>query len=107
MTAYVPHFAFPFRFGGPAAAVTEQDSLDEIGDCCTVVLLCPQGFRVELMEFGLPDPTFSSPDPDLNDVHVALDQWEPRAAATLDQSRDLVDEAVSYIRAQVALRTEE
>ena len=82
----IPHFALPFQFqpgaqntGGSQAVVTEQDSVDEIAYCAYAALICPQGFRVELPEFGLPDPTFSWPvDVDL--IRETVTEWEPRAA---------------------------
>jgi hypothetical protein len=105
--ADVPHFALPFRFATPQAAVNEQDSLAEIADAALAVLLCPVGFRVELPTFGLEDPTFSSPAPDLDTIRQALDQWEPRAAATLTEHPDLLDALISRVEVDVRLRTED
>jgi phage baseplate assembly protein W len=102
----VPHFSLPFRFS-PPAATTEQDSLEEITDCCTAILLCPQTFRVELPEFGLPDPTFSTPNVDLNVVRATVERWEPRAALLLDQYPDALDNLVTHVEALIQLRTEE
>jgi len=104
--ADVPHFSFPFRFGAPYAAVTEQDSLDEIADCCMVILLCPQSFRVELPEFGIADPTFSVPV-DLEALRATIERWESRATVVLDENPDLYDEAISRVTTFVQLRTEE
>ena len=103
----VPHFSLPFRFATPQAAVTEQDSLDEIADCCLAIMVCPQGFRVELPEFGIVDPTFSMPEVDLDALRTAIERWEPRAAAQLEQEWDPVDQALVNLRAFVQLRTEE
>jgi phage baseplate assembly protein W len=103
----VPHFSLPFRFATPAAAVSEQDSLDEIADCVLAVLLCPRGFRVELPSFGLEDPTFSSPAPDLDAIREAVELWEPRATVLLDEHPDLLDELVGHVEVDVTLRTED
>jgi len=103
----VPHFSLPFRFGNPTAAVSEQDSLDEIADCVLAVLVCPAGFRVELPQFGLPDPTFAMPTPDLDEIREAIDTWEPRAAVALDTYPDLLDELIARVEVDVQLRTED
>lgn len=103
----VPHFAYPFRFASPQAAVNEQDSIAEVADACLAVLVCPVGFRVELPTFGLEDPTFSSPGPDLDTIRAAIAQWEPRAAATLSEYPDLWDALVSHVEVDVQVRTED
>jgi len=103
----VPHFSLPFRFATPQAAVTEQDSIDEIADCALAVMLCPLGFRVELPEFGMPDQTFSSPAPDLDEIRAYVEQWEPRAGLTLSEQADKLDQLMQYVETFVRVRTEE
>jgi hypothetical protein len=102
----IPHFSYPFRFASPSAAVSEQDSLDEIADCVLSVLLCPSGFRVELPTFGLVDPTFAVPSPDLDQIRDVVDAWEPRAAAVLSEYPDLIDELIAHVEIDVSIRTE-
>jgi len=102
----VPHFALPFRFANPQAAVNEQDSLDEIADAVLAILICPEGFRVELPSFGLPDPTFAMPGPDLDDIREVIETWEPRAAVVLDEYPDLLDVLVSHVEVDVNVRSE-
>jgi hypothetical protein len=104
--ADVPHFALPFRFG-QTASVTEQDSLEEIADCCLAILLCPAQFRVDLPEFGLPDPTFSTPEVDLEVIRTVLERWEPRASLQLDEHSDQYDELIARVATFIQLRTEE
>jgi phage baseplate assembly protein W len=106
MTA-LPHFSYPFRFGGPNAAVSEQDSLEEIADCCATVLLCPLGYRDELPEFGLPPQTFATPAPDRDDIRGALDMWEPRAATLLTIDPTTADELLARLELLVWVRTEQ
>jgi phage baseplate assembly protein W len=101
----IPHFSLPFRFGGPAAAVAEQDSLEEIADCCAAVLRCPLGFRVELPEFGLPDQTFLN-QPQRREIREALATWEPRAA-TLLTDKPSADQLAALLELAVWVRTEE
>jgi len=102
----VPHFSYPFRFG-PQAAVSEQDSLDEIADCVLVTVLCPLGFRVELPEFGLEDMTFSMPSPDLEELRSQVEFWEPRATAVFDTQLDSLDALLAHVEARISIRTEE
>lgn len=102
----VPHFALPFRFSTPHAAVTEQDSLDEIADCCYAILACPMGYRVELPTFGLIDPTFSMPGPDVDEIREAIETWEERAALLLSAQPDALDVLISRVEVDVQVRTE-
>jgi len=95
----IPHFSFPFRFV-PPAAVTEQDSLEEVADCCLVILTCPQGFRVELPQFGLPDPTFTYPL-DLNEIREVVERWDDRAVILLNEpswSADLIARVDAFVQ---------
>lgn len=101
-----PHFALPFRFATPQAAVNEQDALDEIADCVLAILVCPQGFRIELMQFGLPDPTFSTPAPSLNSIRQTVTTWEPRAAVLLNEHPDYLDELAAHVDVLVSVRSE-
>jgi len=103
----LPHFSYPFRFGGPHAAVTEQDSLDEIADCCAAILLCPLGYRDELPEFGLPPQTFATPAPSRDEVRAALEKWERRAAVLLTQDPPTEDALLARIETLVWVRTEQ
>ena len=78
-------FALPFRFATPQAAVVEQDSIDEIAYCAYAVLICPQGFRVELPEFGLPDLTFTQQPVNRELIRETIEEWEPRAAVAFSE----------------------
>ena len=102
----IPHFSQPFRFGGPQAAVSEQDSVDEVADCVLTVLVCPFGYRDELPEFGLPDPTFGG-GVDVDEIREVVERWEPRAALLLEERPDLWDELVARVEIDVRVRTEE
>lgn len=102
----VPHFSLPFRWVGPTAAVVEQDSLDEIADCVYAILVCPRGFRVESPLFGLADQTFATPAPDTGAMRNAIETWEPRAAAVLDEQPDAFDELLAHVQVLVQVRSE-
>ncbi len=109
--ADVPHFSYPFRFTAVGTrqanvAVTEQDSIDEIADCCLAILLCPLGYRVELPEFGLADPTFSTPAPDADLIRQVVELWEPRSSLLVENVPDQWDELVARVETYVRVRTE-
>ena len=102
----LPHFSLPFRFTSPYAAVTEQDSIDEIGDCVLAILSCPIGFREELPQFGIEDLTFTEQPLDTEDLAAVIDTWEPRASVLFDQHPGTWDEMVARVQTYVRVRTE-
>lgn len=103
--ADIPHFALPFRFG-PTAAVNEQDALDEIADCVLAIMVCQQGYRIELPAFGLADQAFTMPGPSSAEIRETVEAWEPRAKQLIDQRRDEFDEFTTHVLDYVQLRTE-
>jgi len=103
----VPHFDLPFRFATPRAAVVEQDSIDEIANAALAILLCPRGFRPELPEFGIDDPTFSTPGVDADAITGALETWEPRASNAITQNPDALDELVAHVQVYVRVRSQD
>jgi phage baseplate assembly protein W len=106
----IPHFSLPFRFAAPQAATNEQDSIEEIADCVLAILACPAGYRVELPEFGLPDPVFSTPGVDTGVMRQVIETWEPRAATSMEQwlgdESMSAPELVAHIETLVQVRTE-
>jgi hypothetical protein len=42
------------------ARESEQDSQADVAACVAALLLCPLGWRAELVEYGTPEQTFSS-----------------------------------------------
>jgi phage baseplate assembly protein W len=103
LVAVIPHFAIPFRFGVRGAVVNEQDTETEILDCVEVILRYDQGLRPEKPDFGVPDLTFSSPAPDINQVQKAIDTWEPRLEMTVEESvLDKRDQLIAMIRVERA-----
>ena len=97
----VPHFAFPFT-RDPAtghAAEVEQDSIEDVTGCVQVVLITPRGWRVELPEFGTPDPTFSTPPAaDIEVMRKAVSDWEPRAFLTVTDNSNAFELGVQRLR---------
>ena len=103
----LPHFSLPFRFTTPNAAVSEQDSIDEISDCALAVLLCPRGFRVELPDFGVPDLAFQTQPVDTASVRTLVETWEPRSSVLFSQHPDAYDQLVARVDLTVSVRSEE
>lgn len=96
--ADTPHFALPFRISGKAAAVNEQDSLDDIAACVQAVLLTEIGEREDEPDFGIVDRAFSQLPLDPDEVVQAVDEWESRAALLAEEDPDLLDIAVARVR---------
>lgn len=103
----LPHFGLPFRFVNGAAVVLEQDTTDEILTCVLAVLLCPKGFRVELPDFGIDDPTFTETAPNASDIELALTEWEPRSQEIVDSNPSAVDELVSYVTVRTGMPSDD
>lgn len=100
--AQVPHFRWPFRIDPDGtAAVVEQDSADDVTQCVQVLLATRPGERVELPEYGTPDPVFAVATQHA-EILAAAERWEPRATlADLETFPDSVDELIRHVRSQV------
>lgn len=73
------HLAVPFQIDNTGSAVVvDQDSFLDVAQCVQTLLATPQGSRLELPQYGVPDPTFT--DGHLSGLEQAVQQWEPRAA---------------------------
>jgi hypothetical protein len=103
-TVETPHFSYPFRFemipatGTLAAAVTEQQSADEVADCVLRIAHTPRGFREELPDFGISDPTFEQVPVDAERMTEEIREWEPRTGLRGEAKLDSLDELVSIVR---------
>lgn len=95
-----PHFSLPFRFiGGTAtAAMTEQDTVDEIADCIKAIVLTRPGERMELPQFGIDDPTFQGLNKD--DLMAAIERWESRATVAVEEGWDF-EQFIQKVRLEV------
>lgn len=100
MVPDTPHFSLPFRFEGypPRAAMTEQDTVDEIADCIEAIVLTRPGERLELSQFGLMDPTFIGLNRD--DLMAAIERWESRATIAVEEGWDF-DQFIQMVRVMV------
>lgn len=75
----IPHLAVPLRTDGTGAmAVLEQDSVEDITQCCAVLLATTIGDRVEVPDYGIPELAFRTEAP-LEAIAAAVEEWEPRA----------------------------
>ena len=82
------HVAWPLRLSAGGLAVVEQDTLDDVTQCVSVLLHTQVGARVLEPDFGIEDPTFSD-GLDVDEVVEAAADYEPRAAIDVI---DLVDD---------------
>ena len=96
-----PHFNFPFQiFGGTVEAV-EQDSVEDIANCVTAIIITPDTFRTDLDDFGLPDMTFmKQPLPAESFTQEILTQ-EPRASILMDIDPSIIDDLIAEVTVQV------
>lgn len=93
----IPHLAFPLRFVNGQAVVNEQDSLADVTDCVRAILTYPQGSRIELPGFGIPDQTFSKGMPDTDVILESVRQWEPRAEVAAEANDSQMSQLVANI----------
>lgn len=86
MAFETPNFRFPFQFtpGGGRVQYREQDTDDEIMDSIEVLLLTPQGERIDIPNYGVPDQTFQMNGANLAAIQTAIELWEERADVTVD-----------------------
>jgi len=102
----IPHFSLPFHFadqgtGYPTAAVVQQDSDEEVVNCVEAIIRYSPDQRIEKPDFGTPDTTFGSPQPDIEVIRSSVAEFEPRADLAISQGYDPVDEGLNKIRLEV------
>lgn len=98
-----PKLAVPFRLhhDGTKAHTVEQDSLEEITQCVETILKTPLGSRMENPEFGVPDSAFLEGGADLEDLALAISQWEPRADVILERDPEVLEHWVDNVNITV------
>ena len=86
----LPQCAAPFKINKTGTAVVEQGS--EAADAAHVynVAVCPQGFRDDLPEYGIPPLLWQRLPLDLTSLEQALHRWEPAADLELEQHRSAI-----------------
>jgi phage baseplate assembly protein W len=103
--ADVPHFALPFRVENGRAVVNEQDTADDVVSCVVAIMLCPTGYRAELPEFGIDDPTFREGGPDQEAIATAIARWESRADTALQVAGVALDDLAYIVSAFIGTRS--
>lgn len=99
-----PHFNFPFAIRGSSVAVVEQDTLDDIYNCITVIILTHVGWRPEAPKFGVPDFTFLKQPIGRDHILQILQTQEPRAALAIQESPDVFDELIDRILVEIGAK---
>lgn len=82
-----PHFQVPFVFREGSALCVEQNSDADIMQCANAIARTPRGYRLELPEFGVQNPILEENGPSLQELHHALDLFEPRARYLLSKKQ--------------------
>lgn len=100
----VPHLALPFRFErSGAAAVLEQDTVEEIAQCVQVLVLTHEGERLPVPDYGIADLVFND-STDIVSITDAIEEWEPRAASRIIENPDSRDELLRQIFVRVSTK---
>lgn len=87
-----PHFSLPFRFeaqhdGSRRIPVTEENTIDEIGDCIELLLRTVEGERGTLPGFGRPQIEFAgNRELARSLVQQVLDEYEPRVRNIVERA---------------------
>lgn len=97
----VPHLALPFRISGGSPTCNEQDTAADVRDCVEAIVRTVQGQRIELPDFGIPDETFTESGAEPAEIQVAVQTWEPRAAAEAAANNESLDAYISEITVDI------
>ena len=101
-----PHIAFPFARGASGSVnVVEQDTVEHVMSCETVIVSHPLGYRHDRPEFGWAWPELANVPLNLNSLEQALRQFEPRGSATASQYADVAQAAVQRVSVDVAIQS--
>lgn len=100
-----PHFARPFRIVHGAAVVNEQDSLEEIEDCCVTILRTQIGTRLDIPTFGINDQTLNE-RVNIEAIKAALNKWEPRSEYDITSNPDALDALIKRVTVNVKGETD-
>jgi hypothetical protein len=83
----LPQCAAPFTIGPDGTETVEQGSVDAAAAHIYNIAVCPQGFRDDLPEYGIPPLLWRTLPLDLTALEEALHRWEPAASLELEQHR--------------------
>lgn len=97
----VPRFKMPLSLGPTGSfQVVEQDSVEDVVQCVEALLLTLEGQRLELPDYGIPDPVFSTTLP-LAEIQSRIEEWEPRAEILMQERPDLWEELIRRVTVRV------
>lgn len=105
MTIELPHFRMPFGRDpktGKVACV-EQDTPEHVQSCEMTIAMCPQGFRVDRPEFGIPWPDMMNLPIDLDPIEAALQQFEPRGKPDAKQYLDMIMHGQGHVEIDISV----
>jgi len=81
----LPHFDAVFTFDSKGhALVVQQGTVEEVSACINNIASCPKGFRTDLPDFGIDDPTFKPLPVNTSVLGAALTKYEPRARLAIE-----------------------
>ena len=89
--------------GSAAVAVVEQDTVEHVMSCETVIVHHPLGYRDDRPEFGWQWPELANVPLNLASLEQALRQFEPRGSASASQYADIAVAALQHVSVDVAI----
>lgn len=105
MAIETPHFDLPVRLAGGSYAQVEQDTEQDVRNGVRTVLAYRPDSRTDLPEFGVPDYLFGG-KPDAEAIRAHVEEWEPRASATVEATIDEIDQAIYRLQITVSSETD-
>jgi hypothetical protein len=106
MAVETPHFGLPFTLRASGATVVEQDSVDDVANCCTVILMTPIGSRDLAPELGVQDLTFRHRPVLAGHIESLVATQEPRAKLLIHERTDEYDRFIERITVGISLTRE-
>ena len=102
-----PHISYPFQRDPVSGSVqvVEQDTVEHVMSCETVIVNHPLGYRHDRPEFGWAWPELANVPLDLGSLEQALRQFEPRGTATATQYADAAQAAIQHVSVDVAIQS--
>lgn len=98
----IPHISQLFTIGRLGTAVVEQDSIEDIAACVYRTVVCPQGFREALPDFGVPSLAFATVPVPVAELRAAVERAEPRAALTTREEQEALNDAYRRVTLEVS-----
>jgi hypothetical protein len=93
------------RSGGFSPAIVEQDTLEDVANCCEMGIRYRQTERYLVPTFGLTDPVFQEQPLDTATIIAEVLRHEPRAQMLMEQEPDLIDSLIVHVHTEISLRS--